>query len=649
MTDFVQSASSLLFYPTSPVHIANLKLIADKLLGWKVVCVVSENSLRFSPAIADALIRFKFEQIVVRKGSNLSDLLPDDWTVVMLGAAFEPFSLELFTWAKARALPVVAVEEVSQLSLNNGELNNYDLPLDLLFVANELEYRLLCKTGWPAEALAVSGLLSWERFGARKNRDEIRQQLGITKGKPLLVYTTSPLRSRLTIHNRDDRNFRNSILGVLAQLCAKGVWKIIVKLHPNENLEEERELSRRISPDIMVCGPECDTIDLLEAADIVMNRGNSETILDALILGRPVLVLACGMTTLFHELGGVTLLENPGDLLAVVADFETAAAPAFPYMEDIYALPRCGVVDFIASELQNFIGEKRPLTLRSLEWLVKSHLFLGMMNKLPGIFQLWHERTPLLESIESAVTCHLANDFNGSAIHWKAAAELDPAWFYPHYELAHAFLAIQNWESALEHVHSAVTLHPPFHYLWHEIPLQIVKTTVLRNMNMPQEALREAIEYDSRGVSELVPELLIERATIQTALGNSDEANTLLHKSLKLLESFPLWPEVDSQFYHRAGLIFRDINELDQALCCFKSVLDLTPESFWPRYELACIYITLHEYERAGEFLPGIVDNSLLDEIQRCHMREMVKELSSCKARFYKIFNFIKTIAGKIM
>ncbi|MBT0664538.1 hypothetical protein KI809_09530 [Geobacter pelophilus] len=649
MTDALLTKNCLLFYPTSPVHVYNLSLIAEKLPDWNITCVISENSMRLSPGIAAALDRSRFENIVIERVDQLSELLPDDCTVVMLGASFEPFSLELFAWAKVRAIPVVAVEEVAQLSLNNCELNNYDLPLDLLFVANEWEYQLFRKSGWSEESLAISGLLSWGRFARRGRRNEIRERLGIGTEKQLLVYTTSPLRSRLTIHNKDDRQFRDSVLNVLMMPAVQDKWEIVVKLHPNENLATEKEVIRRVAPNVIVHGSEVDTLDLLEAADAVMNRGNSETILDAIILGRPVLIIACGIKTMFHDLGSALVLEKPEEVITALKEVESGSSPEFSKIEAVYAPPTCGVAEFIAGKLQGFAGKKLPLTTARLEWLVRSYLFLGMMDRIPAIFELWQQRTPLLAGIESAVTSHLASDFNGSISNWQAVSKLYPEWFYPHYELAHANLAIGNWAIALSHAEDAIRLHPPFHYLWHEIPMAIVKTTALRNMGMAVESMAEARSFDRKGVSEHMPELLIERAAISLQLGRQEDALDLVCKGLDVLGSHPLWPHIDSLFYHRAGLLLRDLGKTAHAMDCFDNAIHLAPRSFWPLYEKGLLLCEVGDFGEAADILLKIVANPAhLDLIQLNMIYEKLMHALRQERRFSEYVAIaIKRIIGR--
>lgn len=131
----------ILYYPTSPVHVRDLKLVARKLPGWRHQAIVYNPLARIAPGIVAALQTEGVDSITLDHHPNLPKLLPSDTAVLVLGAVFEPFALELFALAKQRGIPVVAIQEVAQLALNQNDINNYDAPFDRLFVASTDEYQ----------------------------------------------------------------------------------------------------------------------------------------------------------------------------------------------------------------------------------------------------------------------------------------------------------------------------------------------------------------------------------------------------------------------------------------------------------------------------------------------------------------------------
>jgi hypothetical protein len=112
------------------VHVRDLQLFARKLPGWRHQAIVYDPLARIAPGIVAALQAEGVDSITLDLDSNLESCLPSDTAILVLGAVFEPFALELFASAKQRGIPVVAIEEVAQLALNQNDINNYDAPFD---------------------------------------------------------------------------------------------------------------------------------------------------------------------------------------------------------------------------------------------------------------------------------------------------------------------------------------------------------------------------------------------------------------------------------------------------------------------------------------------------------------------------------------
>src|SRR5688572_31470993 len=179
----------LLFYPTSPVHVRDIRQVASKLSGWRCSAVVYLPLARVAPGISAALSDQEIDSIEIDQEWEFEKQLPNDPAILALGAVFEPFALDLFAWAKLRHIPVIAIQEVAQLALNQFDINNYDAPFDRLFVASPDEYRRFVDLGYPREMLSVSGLLASDRLSANGAicGDETLIKLGITDGKKPIV------------------------------------------------------------------------------------------------------------------------------------------------------------------------------------------------------------------------------------------------------------------------------------------------------------------------------------------------------------------------------------------------------------------------------------------------------------------------------
>jgi hypothetical protein len=154
----------LLFYPTSPVHVRDMQKVLGKLSGWRCKAIVYQPLARVAPGIAAALSAQGIDSIEIDQETEFEKHLSSDTAVLALGAVFESFALDLLAWAKSRQIPVIGIQEVAQLALNQADINNYDAPFDRLFVASSDEFRRFLELGYPRRILRVSGLLANERF-----------------------------------------------------------------------------------------------------------------------------------------------------------------------------------------------------------------------------------------------------------------------------------------------------------------------------------------------------------------------------------------------------------------------------------------------------------------------------------------------------
>jgi hypothetical protein len=194
----------LLFYPTSPVHVRDIQLLIEKLPGWRSAAVWYRPLARVTPGIDDALDQQGITYFDLNGDAVLENVLPVDATVLLLGIVADRFALDLFAWAKQLHKPVIAIEEVAQLALNQLGINNYYAPFDRLFVASREEQQLFLQLEYPSEMLRISGLLANDRLSpaVAHASEEILEKLGISNGQKPIIYTTSPIRNRLGLHNR---------------------------------------------------------------------------------------------------------------------------------------------------------------------------------------------------------------------------------------------------------------------------------------------------------------------------------------------------------------------------------------------------------------------------------------------------------------
>src|SRR5262245_45807108 len=463
----------LLFYPTSPVHVRDMQQIIQTLAGWRSTAIVYRPLARVAPGIAAALSDQGIDSIEVDQESEIEIRLPRSVSVLVLGAVFEAFALQLFAWAKSRQIPVVAVEEVAQLALNQFDINNYDAPFDRLFVASADEHRRFLDLGYPREMLSVSGLLANDRPNAKDVEvDKLLIKFGISDGKKPIVYTTSPLRGRLSLHNKDDRQFREDVLTHIAVASQNTGRKVIVKLHPNEDLDAARQLVEKFIPGAIVLGRETNMDELFFAAGVIVNRGDSQTCLDAVLRGLSTVVIACGLKTLFHDDRGAYVVDDLNKLSETIE----SACDKGPIDSSLikakhFFVPPDGVAGFVAQEICKLVSHPSPATQSGWTWLIKSALFVGRHDLALRLSKTLEPRSLWQELVCNALQAHAEGRIEDSIVCWSQCAQLDPEWYFPQYELAHGFEATKQFDKAIERAGKAIELHPPFHSLWHEIPM----------------------------------------------------------------------------------------------------------------------------------------------------------------------------------
>jgi tetratricopeptide (TPR) repeat protein/SAM-dependent methyltransferase len=553
----------LLFYPTSPVHVRDLQQVIRKLLAWRCMAIVYQPLARVAPGIGAALSEQGIDSIEIDQESEFEKQLPNDTAILALGAVFEPFALDLFAWAKLRHIPVIAIQEVAQLALNQFDINNYDAPFDRLFVASTDEHRRFLELGYPSEMLSVSGLLANERFGVNQTvwSDEMLMELGIVNGKKPIVYTTSPLRGRLSIHNKDDLHFREAVLTQIAAASRRTGRKAVIKLHPNEDVKAAQERIWKVVPEGIVFGREISMDKLFAVTGVLVNRGNSQTCLEAVLRGIPTVVTACGLKTLFHHDGGAYVVDELSKVSEAIerADNE-GAIDASRIKAQHFFLPPEGVADFIAKEISKLVSDPQPATETSWNWLLKTMLFVGRHDRALALCKTLQSRSPCQAVVHDALQAHSEGRIEDSITGWLNCAQLDPYWYFPQYELAHGFQATRQFDKAIEHAHKAIELHPPFHSLWHEIPMRVVIMASHRHMGDVSRAASELKLMEGRGLVDFVPELLIEKAgQLSTASDRLDEAAQCLDNAHRQLVDYPVNETIDLHLSERTVLQYLDV------------------------------------------------------------------------------------------
>ena len=650
----------LLFYPTSPVHVTDMRLVIQHMPEWRFVGILYRRWAKRTPGLDVALRQCEIDYLELDEAPALANELPTDTSVLVLGTAVDYFALDLMAWAKQRERPIVAIEEVAQLALNQRDMNNYDAPFDRFFLASAEEKHGYVELGYPVDKLCVSGLLANDRFGQAGGDQEknIRERIGLGGGENAIVYTTSPLKHRLRIHNKDDWAFRESVLIQIATVSRRTGRITVVKLHPNEDLKTEREKIQEIIPNAIVIGREIGVDELFSITGVLVNRGNSQTCLDAVLRGIPTVIPACGLRTLFHYDGGAYIVEEMCNLAEAI---ETALANGAPDSSEVRAKhfyrPPNGVGHFIAREISALVGAASPADELFWNWLIKSMLFVGRHDRALQLSERIESRTAWQENVRIALKAHAEERLDDAVAAWRECIVLDQNWYFPHYELAHGYQTSGELFRAIEHAHKAIELHPPFHSLWHEIPMRVVIMASLRKMGNADGATNQLNTLEARGLVDIVPELLIEKAAQLSSVSERlEEAECSLDNALKLLNDFPVNETTDGHLSERAAFQYLDVAKRHAA----------TGDR---ARSLACLERTAIIASRIRAIIEPIVSQSLelgrqwendkdLDGAAKCYnlaaetdsvdhrSRYVLARVSLKQGKFYNAFRSLHILAG---
>jgi hypothetical protein len=550
---------TLVFYATSPSHLRALDRLREALDGWRFVVLEPVSLRQIAPGIETAAKAHGFECIALESPDDVDRLGSLLRTVIGFGAVFEPFALKLFVWAKERAMPVVAFEEVAQLALNDCRINNYDAPFDRLFLASPAERDLFLELGYPSSMLQVSGLLSRDRTDSRSPRDSRhRPNAG---HRSTILYTTSPLVGRRAIQNLDDAHLREEILKRIRKAARGMTARIIVKLHPNEDLVVERKRVRRIIPSALVIGRERPIETLFDEADVVVNRGNSQTALDAALRGIPTVIAALGIKTIFHSSGGAWIADRLEDIPGCIRQAMSEPGPDAATLRNVHDWsPSEGTAALIARELGAIAARRGVSNDTQWRWCLKSMLFMGISEAAMDLAKRRRSGSRWMTLAFEAIELHFAGEQELSAHRWQELAELDPTWFFPWHELAYKALAAGNYPAAIESAKQAIILHPPFHRLWHEIPMRVILADALREQGRTRAAEAELTRLDVLGIGDLMPDVLLARSRLVSREGQCLNALRIILRAFHMLRQTPAGSVEDAKVRENVERCLHSLN-----------------------------------------------------------------------------------------
>lgn len=287
----------IVYYVVGPVHLRNLELISQQMPNWDFRVAYEANVPWFTSKQMNNL------------GYDVVPLIDDHipvtlWNgnvrvIIFSSVQLRQTPVSLLKAALLRGIPTVAIEETSQIALNNGRINNYLLPVEHLLVASKHERNGMIAGGVPKQHVEVTG---WPFYTGQVGKNEsnlVREkkaQFGFDIDRPVASLTLTALGDA-----GESPDVRRRQLSLAAQGLPKK-YQLAVKPHPIEPLEKLAPFVRDYAPQAKIIPGNVPISDLLSATDVLLNRGVSQVCFEALLQEIPVIVLDTGIQTPFHKL-----------------------------------------------------------------------------------------------------------------------------------------------------------------------------------------------------------------------------------------------------------------------------------------------------------------------------------------------------------
>lgn len=257
-----------------------------------------------------------------------SRLLQEAWKTMdthidalFLSTAYpNPFRLHLVYEAAKRNIPVITIEEVNQLALNDGIINHYFLPLDYLGVPSIIEKDRFIELGVPEDKIVVTGWPFFDFNSALENHRyfDMRKKYNLQPGKKCCLLVLGSLKERDMV-SLESRDVRREILDIVSRGLPSEGYQLLIKPHPTETETELQEIQKQV-PDAVLLNPKHPIEPLLAQTDLVVNRGNSQVTLLAMLRKKPLIVVPAGLKTIFHGLLDSIIANSSSEFRRLLVD-----------------------------------------------------------------------------------------------------------------------------------------------------------------------------------------------------------------------------------------------------------------------------------------------------------------------------------------
>ncbi|MFQ5647374.1 MAG: hypothetical protein ACE5GM_10620 [bacterium] len=320
----------IVYYVVSIVHLRNLQLIAEAMPDWAFLVLYQPES----PLVLQELKKLPFERMAFRNYQVPADLTSMDpraliFSVIQLRNA----PLNLLKYGLEHGIPTIAIEESNQMVMNKYLMNahrNFIYPADHILAASEFEKREIIQAGVPEHRVRVTG---WPFYSGRVGKVDkpqklqAKKSLGLDPDRPVAALTLNGI-------GYADENF-DSLKRQLI-LAGEGLppeYQFVIKPHPIEKQEIIKSFINGQAPGAVVLDGTMPTKALLESADLLLNRGVSQVVLEALVQELPVVILSTGIRSPFHGSLDRFIAREPEELTEIVKQLETEPDPRKFYAE----------------------------------------------------------------------------------------------------------------------------------------------------------------------------------------------------------------------------------------------------------------------------------------------------------------------------
>lgn len=378
----------ILFNPVGTVHVRNMKILQRALPQFHFRALLRPRMPWFSTE--SKRNTFDVDYYTIQDESAFDDRIFDgDVRAIILSIAMpDIWVLDLLERAHNRNIPVIAIEEVHQLALNCGSINNYILPLDRILAASPYEKENFIKRGHPENCVTDVGWPFYSglaRTGGFSESMTLRRRICSQDDKvaTLVLACLNDIDSS----SRETRAVRKALLTIAHQGLPDN-YKLAIKGHPNEPVDSIRKFADKYAPDAYVFGQEQDIHPVLSMTDLLLTRGNTQVAIEAMVRSIPICVIPAGINTVFNKDYPQVLCETPASLTLRIKNHtghnlrednflekhlpdspETALASCTKCIEQIARTPEENIRKQKPAELtiyRNFIGFPKERDLQNI-------------------------------------------------------------------------------------------------------------------------------------------------------------------------------------------------------------------------------------------------------------------------------------------